>query len=405
MLTSADVTEPVRENELSELVRGAAFGTPVFDLHTHLFPPSHRGFCLSGVHELLTYHYLTTETLQVCGLPPERFFSLPKREQAGVVWEELFRRRSPLSEASRGVLTTLKLLGVAAGPHTPFRELEESAAAKVDEAALLRLAGVERLVMSNNPFDAREWSLFRQEGWDRDRYLAALRLDALFADPDAALDFASAAGCSGTLPFLEARLKESGARYAALSLEEAQLRRLLDHPFFTGTLLPLLAERGLPLALMIGVRRGVNPALRDGGDGMGGRGLEPLAHLLARFPGNRVLATVLGQHDQHELAVLGRKFPNLRVFGCWWFSNQPSLIRETLAMRLDLLGSGFIPQHSDARVTCQLLYKWRHFREILADTMTARYRTLMAAGWPVTADAVRRDLRALLYGNAEEALS
>ncbi len=53
-------------------------------------------------------------------------------------------------------------------------------------------------------------------------------------------------------------------------------------------------------------------------------------------------------NDQHELTVLGRKHQNLKIFGFWWFMNQPSIIEPVLKMRMDLLGLSFIPQHSDA---------------------------------------------------------
>lgn len=40
------------------------------------------------------------------------FRSLPQRQQAEAVWRELFVRRSPLSDACTGVLTTLDALGL-----------------------------------------------------------------------------------------------------------------------------------------------------------------------------------------------------------------------------------------------------------------------------------------------------
>jgi hypothetical protein len=58
---------------------------------------------------------------------------------------------------------------------------------------------------------------------------------------------------------------------------------------------------------------------------------------------------MLARENQHELAVAARKFGNLMVFGCWWFVNNPSLITEITRMRVELLGTSFIPQHSDAR--------------------------------------------------------
>ena len=44
---------------------------------------------------------------------------------------------------------------------------------------------------------------------------------------------------------------------------------------------------------------------------------------------------------------------------------QPTLIKKILKMRIDMLGFSFIPQHSDARVSDQLIYKWSHFKKIL----------------------------------------
>ncbi len=62
--------------------------------------------------------------------------------------------------------------------------------------------------------------------------------------------------------------------------------------------------------------------------------------------------------------MLGRKFGNLHVYGCWWFCNQPSIIESTTRMRLEMLGTAFTAQHSDARVLEQVLYKWAHSRQV-----------------------------------------
>lgn len=45
-------------------------------------------------------------------MTPETFFSLSKQEQAELVWKALFVDRLPLSEACRGVITTLTSLGL-----------------------------------------------------------------------------------------------------------------------------------------------------------------------------------------------------------------------------------------------------------------------------------------------------
>jgi hypothetical protein len=42
----------------------------------------------------------------------------------------------------------------------------------------------------------------------------------------------------------------------------------------------------------------------------------------------KFLATFLSRVNQHEAAVLANKFPNLHLYGCWWYCNNPSIIRE-----------------------------------------------------------------------------
>lgn len=368
--------------------------TPVLDLHTHLFPPSHAGYCRSGLHELLTYHYLVAELLVTTGFDPATFAALSVRERARMIWEELFVRRTPLSEACRGVVTCLSAVGAAPRPES-FALLEQRCASVPDDR-IFGLAGVSRVVMTNNPFDPAEWALFRHADWNRERYLAALRLDALLAEPERTLR--DAAG------FLDAAVTDSGARYLALSLDDAGLADLLDRPLLDRVVLPLARRHRLPLALMIGVRRQLNPAFGDAGDALGGEGLAALERLLVRAPDCRVLVTALGQGMQHRLAIIGRKFPNLCLFGFWWFMNQPSLIAPTLEMRLDLLGTHHVPQHSDARITDQLIYKWRHFRQVLAGVLEARYLRLIEAGWPVDEAMIARDVRALLHDNAARML-
>ena len=69
-----------------------------------------KGLLLWGIDELLTYHYLVAEVFRVVParqLPYETFWKMTKREQADHIWKHLFVERSPISEACRGVLTTL----------------------------------------------------------------------------------------------------------------------------------------------------------------------------------------------------------------------------------------------------------------------------------------------------------
>ena len=93
---------------------------------------------------------------------------------------------------------------------------------------------------------------------------------------------------------------------------------------------------------------------------------------------------------------------NLHVYGCWWFCNNPSIIDRTTRMRLEMLGTAFTAQHSDARVLDQLLYKWKHSREIVRAALVDQYTKLIHSGWEVNEADVKRDIE-LLFGGAYEA--
>jgi hypothetical protein len=86
--------------------------TPIYDLHTHLYPSTFSKLMLWGIDELLTYHYLAAETLRCLDLAYEDYWALSKSQQADLVWKTLFVERPPVSEACRGVLTVLAQLGL-----------------------------------------------------------------------------------------------------------------------------------------------------------------------------------------------------------------------------------------------------------------------------------------------------
>ncbi len=89
-------------------------------------------------------------------------------------------------------------------------------------------------------------------------------------------------------------------------------------------------------------------------------------------------------------------------FGCWWFLNNPSIASEITLERLEMLGTSFIPQHSDARVLEQLIYKWKHSRRFIADSLTTAYERLLESGRQVTHNEIERDVRRLFSGNFRE---
>jgi hypothetical protein len=132
---------------------------------------------------------------------------------------------------------------------------------------------------------------------------------------------------------------------------------------------------------------------------MGRADLRSLENLCRNFPGNRFLVSVLSRENQHELCVYARKFNNLMPFGCWWFLNNPSIVEEITRERIEMLGTSFIPQHSDARVLEQVIYKWRNTRNTFAPILAKTYCSLFRDGRNVSRQDIQRDVQRLFRSN------
>lgn len=269
--------------------------------------------------------------------------------------------------------------------------------------------------MTNDPLDPAEMALWLDFP-DRDsRFHSALRLDQLLLHwrehrpllrsqgYDVEVD-----GQGRTISELRRFLKHWHSRmqpaYMAVSLpdtfaypEDSVRARLLSE-----AVLPACREFDVPLALMIGVRRQVNPELQMAGDGVGRANLQSLEFLCREFPANRFLVTVLSRENQHELCVYARKFNNLMPFGCWWFVNLPSIVEEVTRERLEMLGTSFIPQHSDARVLEQLIPKWRQTRRTLAPILAHAYARVAEEGRAISRHDISNDITRLFRSNFKD---
>lgn len=155
------------DEKINIMVKEAVENTQVIDVHTHLFPPSHgRDLFLWGIDALLTYHYLVSELfmggIASSNLSHESFFALSRKDQASIVWEHLFVRRAPTSEAAVGVLTVLNILGleeeVKKKDLCAIRKWFAQWEGREDEYARLIFAQarVKYCVMTNIPYVERE---------------------------------------------------------------------------------------------------------------------------------------------------------------------------------------------------------------------------------------------------------
>jgi hypothetical protein len=405
------------DDELRSAVEDVLLSTPIIDMHTHLFSPSLGRLGLWGIDELITYHYLEAEFFRSSPVTPEQYWSLPKRDQADAIWRTLFVENSPVSEATRGVVAVLKAFNLP----TESSNLAEARAffqarnLRSHVRKVLEMAGLSAVVMTNDPLDPEEYPLWLK-GADGDlQFLPVLRLDRLLREWSEPWDVLNAQGykvdsnvSGGSIPEVRRFLSDWYERmrpvYMAVSLPDT-FWFPDDTPrgkILRGAVLPACREFDIPLSLMIGVRRQVNPRLRLAGDAVGRAELRALENLCREYPDHRFLVSVLSRENQHELCVYARKFNNLMPFGCWWFMNNPSMVEEITRERLELLGTSFIPQHSDARVLEQLIYKWRNTVRTVAPILTQSYRLLCRDGRPVKKSDIQRDVKRLFCSNFEQ---
>ncbi len=398
---------------LKEAVCSAVAEVEVTDVHTHLYPPSFGDMLLWGVDELITYHYLVAEVFRYAEVSYDDFWGMSKREQADLIWRHLFEENSPYGEACRGVLTTLQVLGLDVGARDlgAYRRFFEGKTVEEYVDRVFEVARIKQVVMTNDPFDERERELWL-EGEQRDpRFRAGLRVDQLLNGWEQARprlnEWGYGVGEGMRAPtvkevrrFLLDWARRMEAVYLAVSLPpdfafpEESARAILIRE----CVLPVCEELNRPFAMMIGVKKRMNPELRDAGDSVGKADIGAIEQLCAQYPKNKFLVTMLARENQHELCVTARKFPNVLVFGCWWFLNNPSLVEEITRMRFELLGGSVVPQHSDARVLDQLIYKWHHSRKVIAEVLCDKYADLAATGWAPTEAEIRRDVGKLFGG-------
>ena len=402
------------KTDISQMVSKAISNTKITDIHTHLYAPSFGSLLLWGIDELLTFHYLISETFRWLDMPYEKFWTLTKREQADIVWKTLFVDHSPISESARGVLTMLNALGldVSSRDLNIYRKALSSKPINEYIDQIFNIVNIESVVMTNDPFDNLERPVWLESKYSDKRFHAALRLDFLLNSWDKACPYMQKWGykvneeldkqsCEEVKRFLNEWIEKMDAIYVAASLpssfrfpEDSSRGKLIEE-----CVLPAVESKKLPFAMMIGVKRQVNPSLKLAGDSIGRSDIESLEYMCKNYPQIKFLITMLSKENQHEICVVARKFRNLMPFGCWWFLNMPSIIEEMTRMRVELLGVSFIPQHSDARVLEQVVYKWLHSKAIINEVLTEKYYDVAKTGWIISEKEIQRDVEGLFGGN------
>lgn len=410
------LADRLSKQNLLSVVEEELNATQIIDIHTHLYKPSLGAVGLWGIDELVTYHYLEAELFRSNDITPEKYWGLSKREQADLIWHTLFVENPPVSEATRGVIAVLSELGLPTDSQDLIEARRFCAGQTLEKhiGNVFRLAGISEAVMTNDPLDPAEAPLWKNSEPHK-MFHAVLRIDRVLEKWADHWQKLQAEGYKveqnltpGTVSevrrFLADWCKLIKPVYMAVSLSddfvypETSVRAQL----LREAVLPACREFNIPLSLMIGVRRQVNPAIRLAGDGVGKSDLRAVENLCREFPQNRFLVSLLSRENQHELCVYARKFANLMPFGCWWFLNNPSIVEEMTRERIEMLGMSFIPQHSDARVLEQVIYKWRNTRRTMAPILAYSYGLLVEDGRPVTRQQIRQDLDRLFRKNFQK---
>jgi len=404
----------MEEQSLSRIVESKVASVAITDMHTHLFPPSFGSLQMSGANHVLTYHYLIAEAFRTGAADPKAFWKLSTRDQADWIYHRLFQEMSPLSEAASGVVEIARQFSVnlqvdgLLGLRGALRE--DANDEYIDR--ILKMAGVDKVVMTNDPFDPVERGYWENKTPLNPHFVPALRLDPLVNQWTQAASSLSSLGYRVSPEFQDGQVVEvrrfledwvnrMAPVYLAMSLPDS-----FDFPdlsvrsrLLEAVILPLCRQHKLPLALMIGAKRQVNPSLGPAGDSTGKAAMTPLENLCRDFPDNKFLVSLLSRENQHELIVTARKFGNLMPFGCWWFLNTDTLVEEITRMRVELIGPTFIAQHSDARVLEHLIYKWARTRRVVARVLVDKYQKLAKVGWTVDSARIEADVKALFQQN------
>ncbi len=404
----------VDRNGLFHTVNQVLNSVQITDIHTHLFSECFGELFLFGIDELLTYHYLIAEAMRHVDVDYKDFFAISKHEQAECVWNALFINNTPISEPARSIITIFNKLGLDVNIKdlNYYRNFFSSRTLADYIDLVFDIARIKCVVMTNDPFDERERAVW-ENGYKKDeRFKAALRVDRILTNWEDSVSILGKFGYNVDVDlsgqsideikrFLLEWIEKMEALYCAVSLPpdfnilDGSIRsRIMEK-----CILPVCRTKNIPFAMMIGVKRSVNPELCLAGDSLGKADIRELEILCSKYPKNKFLVTMLSLENQHELVITSRKFRNLMIFGCWWYLNSPTIIDYMTNIRLEWLGTSFIPQHSDCRVFEQLISKWEHSKSAIKGVLMDKYSHLFDMGYAITEEQIQRDMSNLFGDN------
>jgi len=401
----------INKNNLKEIITKKLEDAPIYDIHTHIYDESFKDLLLWGIDELLVYHYLLAEAYRYNPIGYEKLWAMSKSERAEYVWKTVFIDHTPISESALGLLTCLKEIDCPISRDlNEIRDYFKNFTTSEYIDLVFKTSKVKKCIMTNNPFDQAEYLIWENHTSDP-RFETALRIDDLILNYEKIMPKliewkykVNQSLDTNTIyeikRFLHDWVLKINPVYMAASLPPTftMPEESISNTIITNCILEVCKEVNIPFAMMIGVKKLTNPDMQLAGDSVGRSSIDTIEWLCKNYPDNKFLLTHLAREDQHSAIVCARKFANLHIFGCWWFCNNPVIIDDFSRMRIEMLGTSVTLQHSDARVLDQLIYKWIHFKRILANILVEKYSLLLDTGWQLKEEEINRDIADVLGG-------
>src|SRR6185369_9350258 len=112
---------------------------------------------------------------------PDAYWGLSKAERADLIWKTMFVENTPISEATRGVIAVLQALELDPSAMTldSFRAFFRRQNLAEHTRRVFQLAGISEVVMTNDPLDREEQTLWEEGAEGGQGFHAALRLDRI----------------------------------------------------------------------------------------------------------------------------------------------------------------------------------------------------------------------------------
>ncbi|MBM3278331.1 MAG: hypothetical protein FJY95_09630 [Candidatus Handelsmanbacteria bacterium] len=436
--------DPLVQDLVAELAT-----VPIIDVHTHLVGPK---LGARGLHDILLYHMAVSD-LYAAGCPSGRrlteYPGWPSREEAHQRLREAlpYLRYVQNTSTSWGTRTILADLYDWREPVTEsnWETLDSLICERADDVAWhhqilrrlnVRRVGAEWARREGGEGDsvlqyALEWGFFTRCQWGE--YDTALyELEKCWGNKPGSPSPIGA----GKRPTPERQIKSLADVHAAIDhyvaqfppqvlatathlsidldltpVDEAQMEAALKNRAQAGPrerdvyatyinehYLSALAKRRPDVIFQFSF--GAEPLPHETGSRLDQRSIRQLGELVSRHPGLRFQSLLSSQHGHQSLCTLARQLPNLSLAGYWWHNFFPSIIRKTMAERLEMLP---LNQHvgffSDAYCVEWVYGKTAIVRRCLAQVLAEQIRQ----GWYTRQQAL--DIaRAVLFETPQQLL-